>query len=138
MLTVFLSDLGGARPLGVLGEGLGGGGSCDVEGALRLVGVLEADRFGRDAAMLLVLLRVFVTGKAGSAMFGGPLEGRAGRGRVVVIVGKQAQLTGVTRVKTLSGCRLRELLYPRNKSAPHCWLSHTGMETNVLATPPVA
>lgn len=106
MLTVFLKDFGGARPLGVLGwgravlgEGLGGGGRWEVEGALRLVGVLETDRFGCDVVIPVVLLRVFETGSAGSAMFGGPLEGLAGRGSVVVIVGKRVERTGITRVR---------------------------------------
>ena len=36
--------------------------------------------------MLPVLLRVLLTGKAGKAMFGGPLDGRDGRGRAVAMV----------------------------------------------------
>jgi hypothetical protein len=58
-----------------------------VEGARKpLRGVDGADLVEIADGMLPVLFRVFEMGKAGSAMLGGPLDGREGRGRVVVIV----------------------------------------------------
>lgn len=66
--------------------GAGVGGTRTADGARRpLLGVLGADLVELTEGMFPVLFRVLVTGKAGSAMFGGPLEGRDGRGRVVAI-----------------------------------------------------
>lgn len=68
-----------------MGPGDGGAGKV-VEGALRpLRGVLGADLLEGDGIAPL-LLRVLETGSAGSAMEGGPFEGRDGRGSVVVMV----------------------------------------------------
>ena len=48
-----------------------------------------------------VLLRVLLTGRAGKAMFGGPTEGRDGRGSVVVMAACVMKSSGkkVKRVK---------------------------------------
>lgn len=99
MLTVFRSVLLGVTAVDVdrgcgradVGAGVGGGAKV-VEGALKpLLGVLEADLLG-EVLRFPVLLRVFATGRAGSAIEGGPLEGRDGRGRVVAIL----SLSGVS------------------------------------------
>jgi hypothetical protein len=45
----------------------------------------DLDEF--DEGILPVLFRVLLTGKAGRAIFGGPFEGRDGRGNVVVMIG---------------------------------------------------
>lgn len=50
------------------------------------LGVPGADLVPNVLGTLPVLLRVLLTGKAGNAMFGGPRDGRDGRGSVVVIV----------------------------------------------------
>lgn len=78
---------GMVRPLGVgsaeVGAGVGGG-RCVVDGArspLRTVLVTL-----RGVAIPPVLLRVLVTGKAGSAAVGGPIDGRDdGFGKVVAM-----------------------------------------------------
>ena len=63
------------------------GGTRTADGARSpLLGVLGADFVELTEGIFPVLFRVLATGKAGSAMFGGPLEGRDGRGRVVAIV----------------------------------------------------
>lgn len=67
------------------GEGLGGGGRWDVEGARRPLGVLGADLVEPGVGIFPVLFRDLLTGKDGRAMFGGPFDGLDGRGRVVVI-----------------------------------------------------
>ena len=109
MLTLFLKVLpaaftGAGSPFGwgsaVVGTGVGG--FRFIDGARRLLrGVvgLVAMPDGRGipgtglgdgdegaASMPPVLLRVFETGKAGKAMFGGPFDGREGRGKVVAIL----------------------------------------------------
>jgi hypothetical protein len=113
MLTVFLIVLGVVgfafeTPLGWgkadIGEGLGGGGRCVVEGARRpLWGVFGADL---GDGMLPVLLRVLLTGKAGRAIFGGPFEGPDGRGSVVVMVARESRkaTTEERRSRTYSQC----------------------------------
>jgi hypothetical protein len=52
-----------------------------------LLGVDGADLagVGEGEGMFPVLFRVLCTGKAGKAMFGGPFEVRAGRGKAVAI-----------------------------------------------------
>lgn len=67
-----------------VGAGVAGGRNV-VDGALipLLLGVLAPDLLGVGMAPLL--FRVFATGSAGRAMFGGPLDGRDGRGSVVAM-----------------------------------------------------
>ena len=68
----------------LVGAGLGGG-CMATEGARKpLFGVPGIILAGLDG-MFPVLFRVLVTGNAGSAIFGGPSEGRDGRGSVVVM-----------------------------------------------------
>lgn len=95
METAFFSDLpagfnaGEGRGCGRADVGAGDGGAvlCTLDGARSpLFGVLDADFEGVAVARLLVLFRVLATGSAGSAIFGGPLEGRDGRGSVVVMM----------------------------------------------------
>lgn len=50
--------------------------------------MLAADFDGVASDRLPVLFRVFATGRAGSAAFGGPLDGRDGRGSAVDMVGE--------------------------------------------------
>lgn len=93
MLTDFLNVLPAAAVAtklfgwgsAVVGAGLGGG-RFAAEGARRpLLGVPGADRMELTVGMLPVLFRVLLMGRAGRAMSGGPLEGRDGRGKVVVM-----------------------------------------------------
>jgi hypothetical protein len=59
-------------------------GSEDVEGARNeLLGILgiESERISGVVCMPPVLLRVFLEGRAGRAVVGGPKDGRDGRGR---------------------------------------------------------
>lgn len=68
---------------------MGKGGARTPDGARSpLLGVVGADLDGVVVERLPVLFRVLVTGKAGSAMLGGPFEGREGRGRAVAIVAR--------------------------------------------------
>lgn len=111
MLTLFLRVLPpgvlmAGRPFGCgrADVGAGVGGPRFIDGARRplpLRGVLGAvevpnEGFGKlgsagravlGGEMLPVLLRVLETGKAGRAMFGGPLDGLEGRGRAVDMAG---------------------------------------------------
>jgi hypothetical protein len=94
MLTVFLMVLPALLTPGNLGLGIVDGsegllGITLADGARRpLLGVLGADL--EDDGMLPVLFRDFEIGKAGRAMFGGPCDGRDGRGSVVdMVVGTQ-------------------------------------------------
>jgi hypothetical protein len=65
--------------------GAGEGGPRPMEGARNeLWGSPEAALKELVVGMPPVLLRVFVTGNAGSAIFGGPIDGRDGRGKAVV------------------------------------------------------
>jgi len=103
ILTVLRTVFGvvGLRPdtaLGwgraVIGDGLGGGGRCEVEGALNLLGVVGVDL---TDGMFPVLFLVLLMGRAGKAIFGGALdgpEGPEGRGRAVVMAvdASQSQL----------------------------------------------
>ena len=58
-----------------------------VEGVLKPdLGVPGADLVPLRLGRLPVLLRVLLTGRAGKAMFGGPKDGRDGRGSVVAMV----------------------------------------------------
>lgn len=58
-----------------------------VEGALRpLLGVLGICLVGFGLGRAPVLFRVLLTGNAGRAMLGGPLEARAGRGKAAAMV----------------------------------------------------
>lgn len=58
-----------------------------LDGARRpLLGVDGADFAGVASDIFPVLFRVLFTGKAGNAMFGGPFDGRAGRGNAVAIM----------------------------------------------------
>jgi hypothetical protein len=67
-----------------VGAGVVGGRNV-VEGArIALFGVFGPDLPGVGIPPVLFL--VFVTGSAGSAMVGGPTEGREGRGKVVAIL----------------------------------------------------
>lgn len=50
-----------------------------------LLGVFGVDLVGLTEGMLPVLFRVLFIGRAGNAMFGGPRDGRDGRGRVVAM-----------------------------------------------------
>lgn len=96
METAFFRDFpagfnaGDGRGCGRADVGAGDGGAvlCTLDGARSpLLGVLGPDFEGVMAAeRLLVLFRVLATGSAGSAIFGGPLEGRDGRGSVVVMM----------------------------------------------------
>lgn len=87
---------------GSAGDGLGGA-RLRVEGVrspdLGVPGadLLEVD----DEGIFPVLLRVLLTGRAGKAMFGGPTEGRDGRGSVVVMAACVMKSSGkkVKRVK---------------------------------------
>lgn len=93
MLTAFRSVFpGGSAPDARRGWGSADVGAGEVgavaytlDGARSplLPGVLARDLAG--AAKLPVLFRVFATGSAGSAIFGGPLEGRDGRGSVAMV-----------------------------------------------------
>jgi hypothetical protein len=107
MLTVFRIVLPAAltpltaRIWGNALDGLRGGRFAD--GARKpLLGVVGADLVEIADGMLPVLLRVLVTGKAGSAMLGGPLDGREGRGSVVAIVevtaNKESSAAGFARL----------------------------------------
>ena len=113
METAFFSDFpagftaGEGRGCGRAEVGAGDGGAvlCTLDGARSpLFGVLDADFEGVAAERLLVLLRVLATGSAGSATFGGPLEGREGRGSVVVmmavVTGRYAE--GYARMELLA------------------------------------
>lgn len=77
---------GASLDCGSAGDGLGGA-RLRVEGVrspdLGVPGadLLEVD----DEGIFPVLLRVLLTGRAGKAIFGGPTEGRDGRGNVVVM-----------------------------------------------------
>lgn len=96
MLTVFRRPLpaafttGSGFSWGRALVGAGEGGDRMVEGARKpLLGVAGIDL--RELIELMepifpVLFRVLLTGRAGSAMLGGPLDGRAGRGSVVAIM----------------------------------------------------
>lgn len=101
MLTAFLNVFpGGSAAEGRRGCGKAEVGAGDVgatgnapEGARsKVLGVLAADFDAAAMAFRLpVLFRVFATGSAGSAMFGGPtfggpLDGRDGRGSVVAMM----------------------------------------------------
>lgn len=68
------------------GDGLGGGGRCDAEGARRPLGVLGADLVDPGVGMVPVLFRDLLTGSDGRAILGGPFDGLDGRGRVVVML----------------------------------------------------
>jgi hypothetical protein len=97
MLIVFLMVFPAALTPGVvrnfgrvvLPPGVVGGGICDVEGARSpLFGKLrveDPDWKSESVGMLPILLRVFVVGKAGSAVVGGPYEGPDGRGIAAAI-----------------------------------------------------
>lgn len=64
-----------------------GGGNSVLDGARSPVfGVLVSDLAGVDGGCKPEPFRVFVTGSAGRAMVGGPLEGREGLGSAVVIL----------------------------------------------------
>lgn len=82
-------DFGSAEgPPGVVGSA-----RCDPEGARRpLFGKLGAgarDELESDGlGMLPVLFLVFVVGKAGRAVFGGPYDGLEGRGIAAAIVSR--------------------------------------------------
>ncbi|MBE3048525.1 hypothetical protein IMZ48_39695 [Candidatus Bathyarchaeota archaeon] len=109
MLTAFFKDFpGGSTPGGKRGSGTVDAGAGDV-GAVEctldgvrspLLGVLAADFEGVAAAArrLPVLFRVLGTGRAGRATFGGPLDGRDGRGSVVammaVVTGRYPEKVG--------------------------------------------
>lgn len=70
----------------VVGAGVDGGGSC-VEGARSpLFGVAINDLPGVDGGWIPEDFRVFATGSAGRAMFGGALGFRCGLGSAVVIL----------------------------------------------------
>lgn len=70
----------------VVGAGVAGGGSC-VEGARSpLLGVAISDLAGVDGGCIPEDFRVFATGSAGRAMFGGALGFRCGLGSAVVIL----------------------------------------------------
>lgn len=95
ILTAFFSDFpagftpGGKRGCGSADVGAGDAGAVayTLDGVRSpLLVVLAVDFDGVAAARLLVLFRVFGTGRAGRATFGGPLEGRDGRGSVVVMM----------------------------------------------------
>lgn len=103
MLTAFLSVLGVAgiaweNPLGWAradsGEGLGGGGRCEVDGALRLLGVPGMDLVEIAEGMFPVLFLDLARGNAGSAIFGGPFDRPAGRGSVVVMLNRAGSAAG--------------------------------------------
>lgn len=94
MLTVFRSafvpctaaDTERGCGKAVVGAGVDGGGSC-VEGARSpLFGVAINDRPGVDGGCIPEDFRVFATGSAGRAMFGGALGFRCGLGSAVVIL----------------------------------------------------
>ncbi len=109
MLTLFLKVLpapftGVASPFGwgnaVVGAGVGGFRFIDgarrlLRGVVGLVAIPEGRGIpgtgledGDEGATSVppVLFRDFETGKAGKAIFGGPFDGREGRGRVVAIL----------------------------------------------------
>lgn len=94
ILTLFLSVFPPpltARPSFDCGSAVRGaepaGGKFIAEGVLRPdLGVPGADLAIGVAGMFPVLFRVLLTGNAGSAMLGGPREGREGRGSVVVMM----------------------------------------------------
>lgn len=97
MLTAFFRDFpagftpGGRRGCGRadVGAGVDGAVVCTLDGVRSpVLGVLAADFEGVVAAArrLPVLFRVLGTGRAGRATFGGPLDGRDGRGSVVVMM----------------------------------------------------
>ena len=63
-----------------------------MEGALRpLWGVFGADLEEPRVGIFPVLFRVLLMGKAGRAIFGGPLDGRDGRGSVVVMASAESR-----------------------------------------------
>lgn len=69
-----------------------------AEGARKpLLGVVGADLIDDTVEMLPVLLRVLFMGSAGSAVLGGPLEGRDGLGIVVAMVSscRESEAIGV-------------------------------------------
>lgn len=95
METAFFRDFPAGFTVGVgrgcgsadVGAGDAGAVLCVLDGARSpLFGVLDADLDGVVPARLPVLLRVLATGSAGRATFGGPLDGRDGRGSVVVMM----------------------------------------------------
>lgn len=97
MLTAFFRDFpagftpGGRRGCGCgradVGAGVDGAVVYTLDGVRRpLLGVLAPDFEGVAAARRFpVLFRVLGTGRAGRATFGGPFDGRDGRGSVVVM-----------------------------------------------------
>lgn len=94
------------------GEGLGGGGRCDVEGARSPLGVLGAD-LELGVGMFPVLFRDLLTGRDGSAMLGGPFDGLDGLGRVVVM-SKSFETMGqrIVRLQGQQKSGSLELRYP--------------------------
>lgn len=77
--------------------GAGDGGARPNEGDLREVwGKFGADLDEVMVGMLPVLFLVFVIGKAGNAMFGGPFDGREGRGKVGIVDSAMLSLFLVT------------------------------------------
>ena len=116
MLTAFFKDFpGGSTPGGKRGRGAAdaragdvGAVECTLDGVRSpFLGVLAADFEGvaPAARRLPVLFRVLGTGRAGRATFGGPLDGRDGRGRVVammaVVTGRLSGESG--RIELLEG-----------------------------------
>jgi len=116
MLTVFLivlpaaltpdTDLGEGRdPVG-MGDA---GGRRLADGARRPVLGVAGVGLLYGAARLPVLFLVLLTGSAGSAIVGGPFEGRAGLGRAVDIL--KPILAGVRSFwnaqREPGGCRMR-------------------------------
>jgi len=115
MLIVFRIVLFGPfSPEGVLcfgsvalPPGVVGGGSCEVEGALRpLRGKPEAGEGESDSGVIgmpPILFLDFDIGKAGKAVVGGPYDGLEGRGIAAAIVGSMKEIEQCN-------CRQRNLL----------------------------